>query len=293
MSLPSPLPNFLGIGAPRAGTTWLHDLLDSHPDVLMPSRRKELHFFDTHYGRGLSWYARSYHVRRGESIPVRIGEITPHYMYRDECLSRIQSLGTINRFIVCLRNPVDLLWSSYQHLSAIHGFRGSLSEFIEAFPHVAGYGFYANALFPWIEQFDRDQFFFVRFDSLTDQPHKLRAAIASFLEIDPNLFPVDAGLVRVNRTPSPRFPQIYSLAKRSVVYLNRTDHAWVVRLAKRLPVTQVLVARTSEDPPELSDSERQTIAQLYFADLQNLEKLTGFDVQPWLSRTRADIKAPR
>ena len=50
------LPTFLGIGAPRAGTTWLNTLLSSHPDVYMPTRREEVRFFDRDYDFGLGWY---------------------------------------------------------------------------------------------------------------------------------------------------------------------------------------------------------------------------------------------
>ena len=51
------LPNFIGIGVPRAGTTWLHELLDMHPDVAVPQRRKEVHFFDRYYDKGMAWYS--------------------------------------------------------------------------------------------------------------------------------------------------------------------------------------------------------------------------------------------
>lgn len=36
---------FLGIGAQKAGTTWLHDQLALHPQVALPAR-KEVHYFD-------------------------------------------------------------------------------------------------------------------------------------------------------------------------------------------------------------------------------------------------------
>lgn len=39
------LPQFLGIGAPKAGTSWLWANLDKHPDVWMPPI-KEIHYFD-------------------------------------------------------------------------------------------------------------------------------------------------------------------------------------------------------------------------------------------------------
>ena len=39
-------PHFLGIGAPRSGTTWLHAMLDLHPEVWLPPI-KEVHYFDS------------------------------------------------------------------------------------------------------------------------------------------------------------------------------------------------------------------------------------------------------
>jgi Sulfotransferase family len=39
------LPDFIGIGAQKAGTTWLGHNLQLHPDVWMP-RNRELHYFD-------------------------------------------------------------------------------------------------------------------------------------------------------------------------------------------------------------------------------------------------------
>jgi hypothetical protein len=37
-------PDFIGIGAQKAGTTWLHRNLQAHPGIFMP--RKEVHYFD-------------------------------------------------------------------------------------------------------------------------------------------------------------------------------------------------------------------------------------------------------
>src|SRR5215207_5202714 len=38
-------PDFIGIGAQKAGTTWLHRNLQAHPEIWMP-KEKELHYFD-------------------------------------------------------------------------------------------------------------------------------------------------------------------------------------------------------------------------------------------------------
>jgi hypothetical protein len=42
------LPTFLGIGAPRAGTTWLHANLGKHPEIWL-TPVKEVHYFDTRH----------------------------------------------------------------------------------------------------------------------------------------------------------------------------------------------------------------------------------------------------
>ena len=59
------LPTFLGIGVLRGGTTWLHELLVSHPDVYVPARCKETYFFDLYYERGLEWYEGLFPPRSG------------------------------------------------------------------------------------------------------------------------------------------------------------------------------------------------------------------------------------
>ena len=39
-------PHFIGVGAPRAGTTWIYEVLRRHPAIWMPPI-KELHYFDS------------------------------------------------------------------------------------------------------------------------------------------------------------------------------------------------------------------------------------------------------
>ena len=38
-------PDFIGIGAQKAGTTWLYRNLRAHPEIWMP-KEKEIHYFD-------------------------------------------------------------------------------------------------------------------------------------------------------------------------------------------------------------------------------------------------------
>ena len=71
-----PLPDFLGIGAPRAGTTWLHTRCAQHPELWVPPV-KELHYFD----RSPAYQSP---VRLAEPSPLRrmLGRAAPAQQYR-------------------------------------------------------------------------------------------------------------------------------------------------------------------------------------------------------------------
>ena len=59
MTAPTRLPDFLVVGAMKAGTTSLSGYLSQHPDIHMPPG--EVHYFDReeHFAQGEQWYARA------------------------------------------------------------------------------------------------------------------------------------------------------------------------------------------------------------------------------------------
>ena len=88
------LPNFLIIGAAKAGTSTLHAYLTPHPEVFMP-RRKELRFFafdgseDNHTFpvKTLEEYER-YFADAGDA--KAIGEASPNYLYSARAARQIK-----------------------------------------------------------------------------------------------------------------------------------------------------------------------------------------------------------
>ena len=79
-SEPMNRPNFLVIGAQRAGTTLLHRLLATHPEVYVPFQRKELHYFDRYFERGDAWYAGYFPAEPATRRYLAVGEVTPDYL---------------------------------------------------------------------------------------------------------------------------------------------------------------------------------------------------------------------
>jgi hypothetical protein len=105
------LPDFLGLGVQKGGTTTLQRLLEQHPDAFLPAA-KELHYFSLHCAEGEAWY-------RDQFAPARpgqlCGEITPYYLFHPQVPSRVQTLLPEARLIVLLRDPVERVLSQYFH----------------------------------------------------------------------------------------------------------------------------------------------------------------------------------
>ncbi|MBR9823298.1 MAG: sulfotransferase [Rhodobacteraceae bacterium] len=107
-----PLPNFLLIGAQKAGSSTLHDYMSRHDEIFMPSR-KELHYFDdARFTRTMADYRQAFLPGRAAA---RIGEGTPSYLSYPGCAEKIHGLLGDIPLVVILRDPVSRMYSQYWH----------------------------------------------------------------------------------------------------------------------------------------------------------------------------------
>lgn len=104
------LPDFLIIGAPKAGTWWLAKNLSAHPQVYLATgeTRGELHYFDAGFHRSIRQYS-SYFEPAGDRLA---GEKTPCYcILSRKRIQLIRMLLPDVRLLLMLRDPVERLWS--------------------------------------------------------------------------------------------------------------------------------------------------------------------------------------
>ena len=124
------LPDFLGLGVQKGGTTSLHRLLEQHPDVFLPPV-KEVHYFSLNYASGEAWYRSQF---AGAKPDQHCGEITPYYIFHPQVAARVKEALPQAKLIVLLRDPVDRALSQYFH-SRRHGFESlELEAALEAEP---------------------------------------------------------------------------------------------------------------------------------------------------------------
>ena len=204
-----PLPDFLVIGAQKAGTTALYAYLRWHPGIAGPSW-KEVSFFDRHWWRGEAWYRGQFPLRAGERL---VGEASPSYLFHPLAPERARAVVPGAKLVALLRDPVDRAYSQYQHEVALGreplSFEDALAaederlvgevERLIADPRAfsrawwdhtyTARGRYAEQLERWLEAFPSEQLLVVRTEDLGERPAETYASILAFLGAEPHELP--------------------------------------------------------------------------------------------------------
>jgi hypothetical protein len=199
------LPDFLILGAQKAGTTALYAYLRWHPQVSGPTW-KEVSFFDRHWARGADWYRGQFPLRRRSGL-VAVGEASPSYLFHPLAPERVAAVVPDARLIVLLREPGERAYSHYQHEVALGRESLSFEEALAAekertsgevermlvnpryfsnawWDHTyTARGLYAEQLERWFAVFPRDQLLVLTTDELADQTGATVERVVEFIGV--------------------------------------------------------------------------------------------------------------
>lgn len=274
-------PTVIGIGVPRGGSTWLHNLLESHPDVAMPRQRKEIHYFDHNYDRGLEWYERYFPPASSASKYKAAGEVTPFYLYSPEAPTRIRALPTVRGVIAILRDPVKRAFSHYIWRIRYDGYRGSFEKFLVDYPDARRWSCYAEGVERYLEVFGRERFLILISESVFNDPRAARQQIAEFVGIDEKRFPEHAGMERINSGQLPRLPWLFRIGSKTSHWLRKHKVDWIpYLLGSRLGLKYWLGA-PGKHQPKLTQEMHQRTFSLFEKDITTLERLLDRDLNLW------------
>ncbi|MDH5767015.1 MAG: sulfotransferase domain-containing protein [Gammaproteobacteria bacterium] len=293
------LPTFIGIGAPKTATTFLDQCLKEHPEIFMPLS-KEPHFFGSAYHHGVNEYLRFF--EGAERYNCR-GEISTSYFHHPAAAGRIKDLIPNAKIILSVRNPVEQVYSLYWQ-SKRHNFYQSVendinltfSQALNKYPErLLEPARYHTHLKRWLELFPNEQVYILFYDDVKVDPKKALSGVYKFLGVS-----VDQGLANLqssNRTVlggiQPRNALIgklygfvymvlnkygFSLLKKSIGY-KRT--LWIKdRLRIRTILGAVFFRRGY---PKISQQDKAKVLELFLAEIEGLEHLTGRDLSSWKS----------
>lgn len=116
-------PDYLIVGAQRAGTTSLHHYLTQSPAVVPARLTKGVHWFDVNADRSAGWYRAHFPLRatlaargrRAGTDRAVTGEGSPYYLFHPAVPRRIAAELPTTKLLVVLRDPVQRAWSQYHH----------------------------------------------------------------------------------------------------------------------------------------------------------------------------------
>jgi hypothetical protein len=160
-------PDFVGIGAQKAGTTWWYQLITLHPDVSnRTDTHKERHFFDRF---GATPFRPAdvdqYHGWFPRPAGKKTGEWTPDYIafpWAPELLARCAPDA---RLLVLLRDPVERLRSGLDHNKRM----GAPTKGV-AVADAIQRGFYLRSIETWLERFPADQLLVLQYERCAVDP---------------------------------------------------------------------------------------------------------------------------
>lgn len=154
-------PDFVGIGAQKAATTWWFDLISTHPGVSAPGHlSKERHLLDRFAGQAFDAATREQYPQWFPRRPGTLaGEWTPDYVtfaWAPELLHRVAPDA---RLLMLVRDPIERFRSGLDHYRAL---QQPVDGMVLA--DAVARGFYARAIAPWREVFGPDRLLVLQYE---------------------------------------------------------------------------------------------------------------------------------
>ncbi len=239
------LPNFIILGAAKAGTTAIYHYMSQHPHVGM-SRVKETNYFALEGGpidfRGpgdrdsinrfsvntAEGYQEQFRHAEGADA---IGEVSPLYLYSEEVPGRLARSVPRAKLIAILRDPAERAYSAFLHLirdgrettaDFAEGLRLEDSRVADRWEHIWHYrrmGLYHDQLRRYFDRFDRDQIRVHTYQDFRSRPAAILADLFRFIGVDDSFAPdmsirYNAAAVPAERRP-PLDPQVLDRLRES------------------------------------------------------------------------------
>jgi hypothetical protein len=303
------LPNFLIIGAAKAGTNALYHYLRQHPQVYM-SPWKEPKFFAFESEADLGFRAAN-----GRDAPVNAsvildqaeyeelfddarddelarGEASTHYLYVERSPARIKALIPDAKLIAVLRNPVDRAFSSYQHLvrddlepldfgAALDAEPQRIAEHYAYLYRYTDMGFYSEQLDRYEKTFPENQLCVLLYDDLRSDPEGTCRRIFSFLGVDEDFVPDMSGEYNRSGVPKNRF--MHRLLNPSAPMKRRLWNVTPRFARERLLDAQTRMVNRNLQRQTMPEPERDRLRDVFREEVGRLETRLGRDLSHWLA----------
>lgn len=295
------LPNFLLIGAGKAGTTALYEYLNQHPQIYM-SPVKEPNFFafmgeevgfrgpgeeETMNKSAVTDFDTYKMLFKAVTTEKAIGEASHWYLYSPLAADRIKQYLPDVKLIAILRDPVKRAYSDFLHF--VRDQQETHTDFLEAvsdeeervasnwaFGHYIRRGLYYEQIKRYFDRFERAQLAISLTEDLKADSITLMQNIFQFLEVD-NTFVPDVDY-KPNVSGIPQNKALHSFLSKSNPLRKIVEPIAPIGLRK---FAIRLQGKNIFHPP-LTPEIRQQLIPLFREDILKLQDLIQRDLSNWL-----------
>jgi hypothetical protein len=203
-------PDFVGVGVPKAGTSWWFSLILAHPDVHGPYRKELLYFNRIFFERLRNQGCTdddllAYHRWFPRPPGAKTGEWTPSYLFSYRLPPLLRRAAPNCKVLILLRDPVDRYRSDISRSMPRRRLRNVRYRGLAR-------GFYAAELEPWETIFDPSEMLVLQYEACTRDPADQLAATYRFLGLDDNFRPpglmAAVNKTKVKRSVEPGFERL-------------------------------------------------------------------------------------
>lgn len=282
-------PNLFLVGAPKCGTSALHDYLAAHPDAFMSSPKEPHHFcpdVDAPFAvRDEAAYRALFKNARARVV----GESSATYLYSKVAAQKLYAANPDARIVAVVRNPLEMIPSLHSQ-RRVNGTEpcGALAEALEAepkreagklpavgaFPFYYGAARYTEQLRRYLNVFPAEQVHIIVFDDLKKDVGAVYADLLRFLGLSP--FTPDFKIV--NRNKRVRSAAVQRVIENPASLPNRLPGP-VGRFAYKAldRLNSAPAARTGLEP-----AVRERLKRDFRGEVESLSGLLGRDLRGWL-----------
>ena len=309
------LPNFIVIGAGKAGTTSLHQYLSAHSDVFMcrPKEPRFLAYADAPANfQGPrddrlfcpATQAEYEALFEGAGDAKAIGEASTWYLTHPDAAANMARLVPNAKLIAVLRNPVERSFSHWMHLireqiEPLEDFEAACAAEAERIDanwsphwHYVRQSRYGEGLARFLEHFERSQIKVFLYEDLLADPVAVSQSIYQFLGVRSDFAPDTAA--RLNVGGAPRFKALQRYLDNSLwggddplKLVKKVIPAGVKKNVKK-NLTEMNLSRDIT----LTDDARARLYTRLADDIDHLERLIERDLAAWRPQGAATESAP-
>jgi Sulfotransferase domain len=276
--------SFIGIGAQKCASSWVHDVLADHPEVAVP-RFKEVNFFTSHFENGYRWYEHQLLSRPGAVVA---GENSPSYMHEPAVPERVFGYRPDMRIVVSLRDPVERAVSQHRHMVGLGRIPSPDLSFETALatnPTYVDQGFYHRHLRRWTNLFGMERVHVIFMEDIRADAAAVARELYRFLGVNPDHVPAQLGQIKnptnVRRNLAVE-ERIRWLRRRMIDMGAGTAWRWLGNAGLR-PLYHVLNPDIGgQAVPEALPETLQKLRAGFADDVEQLSRLLKRDLSAWL-----------